>query len=109
VRGTVFAVSSAYEGFGNVIVEAMACGIPVVSTRCPSGPDEIIAHDVNGLLVPVDDEDAMAEAILSLLKDEALRKRLSQAGRARAEDFGLEKILKEYEDLFTEVMSCRVS
>jgi glycosyltransferase involved in cell wall biosynthesis len=109
VRGTVFTVSSAYEGFGNVIVEAMACGIPVVSTRCPSGPDEIITHDVNGLLVPVDDDDALAEAILSLLKDEALRKRLSQAGRARAEDFRLEKILKEYEDLFTEVMSCRVS
>ena len=104
-KSDIFVLSSSCEGFGNVIIEAMACGVPVISTRCPSGPDEIITEGVNGLLVPVGDVDALTNAILRLLKDKPLRKRLAEAGRKRAEDFRIEKMVAEYERVFEEVVS----
>ena len=106
-RATIFALSSYWEGFGNVIIEAMACGTPVISTRCPSGPDEIITDGLNGLLVPVGDVDALAGAILRLLKDEPLRKRLAEEGKKRAGDFRVEKMVAEYERVFKKVASKR--
>lgn len=104
-RAKVFVLSSLWEGFGTVIIEAMVCGVPVISSCCPYGPDEIITNGVNGLLVPVGDVDALAGGILRLLKDEPLRKRLGEAGRRRAEDFRVEKMVAEYERVFEKVMS----
>ena len=78
----VFVLSSRWEGFGNALVEAMATGTACISTRCPFGPGEIIDHDRTGLLVPVGDAPAMAEAIDRLLGDDPLRRRLAEAGRA---------------------------
>lgn len=103
-KASVFVLSSLYEGLGNVILEAMACGVPVVSTRCPCGPGEIITDGVNGLLVPPADESALAEAILRLLRDESLCKRLAEAGRQRAQDFRVEKIIAQYEEVFLETV-----
>lgn len=103
-RATVFVLSSSWEGFPNVIIEAMACGVPVVSTQCPSGPEEAITDGANGLLVPVRDVNALAKAILRLLKDESLRKRVAETGRKRAEDFRVEKMVAEYERVFLEVI-----
>jgi glycosyltransferase involved in cell wall biosynthesis len=104
-RAKVFALSSLWEGFGNVLVEAMACGIPVVATRCPSGPEEIVTDGVNGLLVPSGDPDALAAAILRLLEDEAVRRRLSEAALKRAEDFRAERMISGYERVFAEVLN----
>lgn len=101
-NSSVFVLSSLYEGLPNVIIEAMACGVPVVSTRCPSGPEEIITDGVNGLLVPVKDEKALANAIIDLLKDKDKAKNLAEEGRKRAEDFEVKKIVKEYEKVFVE-------
>lgn len=103
-RATALVLSSSFEGFPRVLVEAMACGLPVISTRYSYGPEEIITHGVNGLLVPVDDDAALAEAILTVLKDEALRQRLIEGGRARARDFAVENIISQYEQLFAEVI-----
>jgi glycosyltransferase involved in cell wall biosynthesis len=67
-RASVFVLSSLWEGFGNVLVEALACGCPVVSTDSPDGPGEILDRGRYGRLVPVGDHGAMAEAILATLR-----------------------------------------
>jgi glycosyltransferase involved in cell wall biosynthesis len=91
-NAAVFVLSSRYEGFGNVIGEALACGCPVVSTDCPSGPTEILLHGEYGKLVPVGDDSAMARAILASLQEDTNRERLFR----RASDFSLEPIARHY-------------
>ncbi len=83
-----------------VITEAMACGIPVVSTRCHSGFDEIITDGKEGLLVSPANEEALAQAMLRILSDRNLAVSLAEAGRQRVLDFSIDKIVKEYEQLF---------
>lgn len=96
-HSTIFVLSSIYEGFPNVLVEALALGVPAIATRCPTGPEEIITDGVDGILVPPADEAALAEGIKKLLIDAALRKRLGEAGKKRARDFDVDKIVKQYE------------
>lgn len=91
-RAAVFVLSSAYEGFGNVVVEAMACGCPVVSTNCPSGPAEILDGGAYGPLVPVGDDTALAQAILSILEMPPDPKRLL----ARAALFSVDRTAERY-------------
>ena len=86
----------------------MAIGIPCIATRCPTGPEEIITDGVDGILVPPADELAMTNAIERVLTDESLRKRLGEAGKKRVEDFRIEKIIKQYEDVIDEACACTV-
>ena len=96
-RASAFVFPSLYEGFPNVIIEAMACGAPVISTDCQSGPSEIITDGKDGLLVPVRDEKALYLAMKKMLGDAKLRKRLAAGGRRRALDFEARKIMRRYE------------
>jgi len=91
-RAAVFALSSAWEGFGRVLVEALAVGCPVVSTDCPSGPREILAGGAFGPLVPVGDAEALAAAIVSVLERPPDRHALRQ----RAREFTLERGVERY-------------
>jgi glycosyltransferase involved in cell wall biosynthesis len=91
----LFVLSSDYEGFGNVIVEALACGTSVVSTDCPSGPAEILENGRYGRLVPVRDAQALADAMQKALAtphDPALLKQ-------RASDFAPAIATKRYLEL----------
>ncbi|RKX91166.1 MAG: glycosyltransferase [Spirochaetes bacterium] len=96
----VFVLSSRYEGFPNVILEAMACGVPVISTDCPDGPNEIIVNGVNGMLVPPDDVNAMAQAIVRLLNNDKLKEKFRIEGWKRIRHFGIDKMVAEYEEVF---------
>lgn len=78
-KGSLFVLPSMREAFGNVIVEAMTAGLPVVSTDADHGPRNIITHGEDGLIVPGGDTDAMAEAMLELIEDDDRRKRMSEA------------------------------
>lgn len=99
-RASVFVLSSLQEGFGNVIVEAMACGAPIVATDCKSGPGEIIENGKNGILVPVGDEKSLASAALKILNSPNLAKQFSIEGRTRAEYFSVKKSVQNYEKVF---------
>jgi glycosyltransferase involved in cell wall biosynthesis len=98
-RSTLFVLSSLYEGFPNVLLEALALGVPSIATRCPTGPEEIITHEVDGILTPPADEMALANAIKRGLLDQGLRKRLGEAGKKRAENFRVKKIVRLYEEV----------
>lgn len=91
-RADVFVLSSAWEGFGNAIVEALACGTPVVSTDCPSGPREILEDGRYGRLVAPGDAEALANAILASLEEIHDRTSLIR----RSQDFSLEKAADGY-------------
>jgi len=92
-HAAVFVLSSQWEGFGNVLVEAMALGTPVVSTDCPSGPAEILENGKWGVLVPVGDIQQLAKGILSALK----KKEINSMPRALM--FSVENIMKEYSNI----------
>jgi glycosyltransferase involved in cell wall biosynthesis len=98
-RADVFVLTSHYEGFGNVLVEAMACGTPVIATSSP-GTREIITDGVDGLLVDRHDAGEVAAAIERVLSDSPLRARLAAAGQERAKQFALPAIVATYNQLF---------
>ena len=103
-ESSIFVLSSRFEGFGMVLMEAMACGLPVVSFDCPAGPDEIITDGVDGLLVPSGDVHALAEKLMVLMTDENLRRRLGQQARQTAQRYEMTTIANQWIALFEKVI-----
>ena len=99
-RASVFVLSSRYEGLPTVLVEALACGSPCISTDCPSGPAEILRNGEIGPLVPVGDDSALAEAMERVLDRPPDR----QALQRRAADFSADRAVAAYEKLLSDLV-----
>lgn len=93
----LFVLPALWEGFGNVIIEAMACETPVIATNCESGPKEIITNRINGILIEPKDVFSLVAAINEVIYNDELRKEIKEKGSIRANDFDIEIIIKEYE------------
>ncbi|MFF8377387.1 glycosyltransferase [Streptomyces sp. NPDC015661] len=104
-KGSVAAVTSERESFGMTIVEAMRCGLPVVSTDCPHGPREIIEDGVDGRLVPVGDVAAVAAALRQFVSDDALRAEAGRAALAASERFDPSRVAARHEALWGELVA----
>jgi len=101
-RAEAFCLSSRWEGFGHVVVEALACDTPVVITDCDFGPGEIVRDGREGWVVPPEDTPALAAALGELLGNPTLAKERALAGRSRAEAFDIDPITGAYGRLFAE-------
>lgn len=104
-RASIFAMASRFEGFPNALAEAMACGLAVVATDCPTGPRELTLHGTAGLLVPVDDVAALSEALVQLGGDERLRRRLGEAAAIAMAPYAPATVVKQWQELFGRVTS----
>ena len=102
-RSTIFVFPSLYESFGIAMVEAMACGIPVIATQSYAGIEDIIEHEKTGLLIAAADEKALSESMFRLLNDEELRRSLSIEAKKKVENFSIEKITKKYEKVLLDI------
>lgn len=107
-KASIVASASDAESFGMTLVEAMRCGVPVVSTDCPLGPAEIIDSGRDGLLVPRGDGQALAGALLELIEAPERRREMAGAARQSAHRYDPQPIAERYALLFQELHSTRL-
>jgi glycosyltransferase involved in cell wall biosynthesis len=108
-KASLYVLSSRFEGLPMVMIEAMTHGLPVVSFDCPTGPAEVITDGKEGLLVPAEDVDALAEAMRELMADEGLRADMGAAAALTARSYAPEAVHPQWEQLFTELDTARAT
>lgn len=101
---SILALSSRYEGLPMVLLEAQAAGLPIVSFDCKCGPKDVIENGVDGFLVEDGDIEQLAQKLVVLMQDANLRKQMGSAAYAHSERYSEERIMKQWTDLFDEVM-----
>jgi glycosyltransferase involved in cell wall biosynthesis len=94
-----FILPSRYEGFPNVLLEALAAGVPCVATDCPGATREILGDGAYGLVVPPEDSRALADAIIRIVTDGELRRRFSRASAGAVERYRLDRVVADWERL----------
>jgi glycosyltransferase involved in cell wall biosynthesis len=100
LKSSIAVCSSRFEGFGMVIIEAMACGLPVVAFDCPWGPHSIINEGEDGILVENGNPSALAHGILSLVNDTVLCKKMSEVAVQNVQRFNIEHIATQWRQMF---------
>lgn len=104
LESSIFVLSSRFEGFGMVIIEAMACGVPSISFNCPCGPKDIIRDGINGYLVETNDINNLANKICELIEDEKLKARMGKECVTDINRYCIEEISKEWTSLFYNII-----
>lgn len=105
LKSSICVVSSVFEGFSMVLIEAMACGLPCVSFDCPYGPRNIIKDSEDGYLVEYLNTQALADGICKLIEDEDLRKKMGSKGRSNVLRFSREHVMQQWVDLFDSLLN----
>lgn len=103
-ESSIFVLSSRFEGFGMVIVEAMACGLPAISFTCNCGPRDIISDGVDGILVSEGDIEKLAEKMNLLIEDSDLRQKMGKMARLKAEKYKMEHVGPQWTCLFESLL-----
>ncbi len=106
-ESSFFVLSSRFEGFGLVLLEAMQCGLPCITFDCPFGPGDVVADSQNGFVVKEGDVSAFAGKISQLIEDEGLRKQFSQASIERAKLFNVDSVMAQWRKLLEELAKQR--
>lgn len=105
LESSIYVMSSRYEGFGMVLIEAMACGVPCVSFDCPYGPSDIIADGEDGFLVSNGDVDLLAQKLVLLIEDDVLRTKMGNNAKVNVKRFLPETICLQWDGLFKSLYS----
>lgn len=106
-QADMFIHTCLFEGFGYAMLEAMACGTPVIATDCPHGPREILGNNAYGRLVPPGDPAALAQAMIEWLEQPEQRHAFAARGLARAQQLSIGRMVRGYEDVFEELVTRR--
>ena len=101
--GSIFIMTSRFEGFPLVLIEAMQCGLPCIAFDCPQGPREIIEDEKNGFLIPYDDDALFIEKLTFLIENPEEREKMGRAAKESVKRFDKEKIMNQWKELLTEL------
>ena len=104
LRSSILVQPSRTEGFGLVLVEAMACGLPVVAFDCENGPRSLITDGEDGYLIPAYDVELFSERLISLMSDEKLRTKMGEKGIIKSQQYHISKIAQQWKQLFEDLV-----
>ena len=104
LNSSLFVFSSRFEGFGMVLIEAMACGLPVISYDCPCGPKDIVRHNEDGLLVPSGSIGSLAKAMDKMMCDVNLRQQMAKAAVKNVQRYKLDSVCQHWHSLFESIV-----
>lgn len=104
INSSIFVQPSRTEGFGLVLVEAMACGLPVISFDCENGPRSIITESEDGFLINPYDVDSFADRLVQLINDGELRKKMGEKGQRKSQLYQIDSVGRQWKQLFDELM-----
>jgi len=100
LEGSIFAMTSRFEGFGMVLIEAMSCGLPCIAFDCPYGPREIIEDGKTGYLIPYDNDDMFVERLTYLMEHPEVREQMGRAAKESVKRFSEELVMKKWKQFY---------